>query len=260
MERFKQLSGFQKFVLITLALMALVFSVLYFVTIRREGFAYLDGLLMRSEENGDTLWSGAVEGRMAVFTVHPDKTVEYRWGDKHYGPYTVKEDPTAVPKNHGMSGSMKGVEVYRGGTRIFRGGLLRQYSEKDYYSLYNEDGSPEIAISIGGQDGTVTVDGNGNVIDVGEPSASTIIQLIYGPALWHYGDGMFLLMGLFGSVILALSVFFWEDMFRWNVRRSFRNAEGVEPSDLTLTLRSLSWCISLIAVLLIFLTGLRQMV
>ena len=103
MERFKQLSGFQKFVLIALALMALVFSVLYFVTIRREGFAYLDGLLMRSEENGDTLWSGAVEGRMAVFTVHPDKTVEYRWGDKHYGPYTVKEDPiehyTADPED-----------------------------------------------------------------------------------------------------------------------------------------------------------------
>ena len=53
MERFRKLSNFQKLLLIAQAVMVLVFSVLYAVTVRREGFAYEDGLLMRSEENGD---------------------------------------------------------------------------------------------------------------------------------------------------------------------------------------------------------------
>ena len=90
MERFRKLSNFQKFVLIAQAVMVLVFSVLYAVTVRREGFAYEDGLLMRSEENGDILWSGTVGGRNAVFTVHPDGTVDYRVGDSSYGPYEVR--------------------------------------------------------------------------------------------------------------------------------------------------------------------------
>ncbi len=258
MERFRKLSGFQKLLLIAQAVMVLVFGVLYAVTVRREGFPYKDGLLMRSEENGDTVWSGRVGGRNAAFTVHPDKSVEYSWGEKHYGPYSVKEDPTAVPKGHAFSASMTGIEVYRGETRLFRGGLLRQHDEKGSISLYREDGNPEFELGISAQE-AVTVLQDGETVDYGEPGLYAITQLVYGPPLWHYGNLSFWVGGMIICLMAALSVFFWEDLFRWNLKRSFRNAEGVEPSELLIASRSLSWSAMTLAALFLFIFGLRQM-
>ena len=60
-------------------------------------------------------------------------------------------------------------------------------------------------------------------------------------------------------LMTALAVFFWEDLFRWNVRRNFRNVEGAEPSDLLIASRSLSWIAMTLAALFLFIFGLRQM-
>ena len=49
------------------------------------------------------------------------------------------------------------------------------------------------------------------------------------------------------------------DIFRWNLKRSFRNAEGVEPSELLIASRSLSWSAMTLAALFLFIFGLRQM-
>ena len=261
MERFRKLSYFQKLLLIVLAVMVLGFGVLYVTVVRREGYVFEDGLLLRSEENGDTLWSGAAGGRNTVFTVHPDKTVEYRRGDSVYALYAVREDPTAVPKDHELSTSMTGIEVYRGETRIFRGGLLYQYSVKDHISLYHEDGSPEFGqIRVSTQNGSVTLNQEGEVTDHEGPDAYVIVQLVFGPPLSHYGNGSFWLWGTVICILTAVQIVFWEDMFRWNLKRSFRNAEDVEPSDLLITTRSLSWCVMTVLALFVFIFGLRQMV
>ena len=258
-ERFRELSAYQKFILIALAVMALGFGVLYMITIRREGFAYRDGLLMQSEENGNTLWSGTVEGRMAVFTVHPDKSVEYSWGNQHYGPYTLKEDPTAIPKDHVNSGSMTGIEIHRGGQLLFRGGVLKVYIDnEEYYSLYNEDGTPEYgSFTISSVNGIVT-DEHGSVIDTRAPSVTVIAQMMFGPGLSHYGSGGFWFCGLLLSFITALSVVYADELFRWNMRRTIRNAEGAEPSDWYVLSRGISWTVASIAILVIYIIGLRQ--
>ena len=258
MERFRKLSNFQKLLLIAQAVMVLVFSVLYAVTVRREGFAYEDGLLMRSEENGDILWSGTVGGRNAVFTVHPDRTVEYRVGDSSYGPYEVREDPSAVPKGHALSASMTGIEIYRGETRLFRGGLLHQHDEKGSISLYREDRMPEFELQISAP-GAIVVHQEGEITYYKEPGPYAIAQLVYGPPLWHYGNLSFWVGGMIICLMTALAVFFWEDIFRWNLKRSFRNAEGVEPSELLSASRSLSWSAMTLAALFLFIFGLRQM-
>lgn len=97
MERIKALDYRQKWILLIMGVMVLVFSVLYPVTLARVGFSYRDTILVPGEENGSTIYSGKIQGKAASFTVTPDKTVTFHYGDLTYGPYTVKEDPQAVP-------------------------------------------------------------------------------------------------------------------------------------------------------------------
>ena len=117
MEKIKQLDRYQKVILLLMMAMVLVFTILYSITIGREGYAYMDAILVPSEENGTTTYSGKIDGEQAVFTVSADKTVEFRYGDKVYGPYSAKEDATAIPED-GNEG-MVGIELYDGREIIF---------------------------------------------------------------------------------------------------------------------------------------------
>ena len=67
--------------------MVLCFTVLYPITISREGFLYQDTILVPRQENGATLYSGKIEGKPSCFTVYADKRVTFAYGDKTYGPY-----------------------------------------------------------------------------------------------------------------------------------------------------------------------------
>ncbi len=253
-ERFSRMSGFQKFILIALVVMAAGFGLLYIHTIRREGYQYYDGLLIPSQENGNTVWSGVAEGRKVSFTVHPDKSVEYRWGDSIYGPYTVKEDPSAVRT---LNKSLTGIEIRRGETVIFRGGMEKlSYGEGDYYHLIWENGTPYSGITISTGTGVV-MDEKGQILDVHEPDVYTIVSMMYGPVLTHRGHAGFWFLGLLCSFILALSVLYADDIFRWNIRWTVRGAEDAQPTDYAVTIRGLSWIVVLIVVLALYVTGLR---
>ena len=255
-ERIRNLSGYQKFILIALAVMAVGFGVLYVITIRREGYAYRDGLLMQSQENGNTLWSGVVEGRNAVFTVHPDKTVEYRWGDRTYGLYILKDDPTAVPKDHKLRDSMTGIQLYCEKKLLFRGGIMKVYSENyAYYMPYTEDGKEDFELILNIKNGSAA-DANGNTVDTSEPSVSTILQLMYGPSLLHRGNGAFWFWGLLISLITAGSVLYDDKIFRWNMKWTVRNPEDAEPSDWYIVSRHISWTVVGLAALVIYIIGL----
>lgn len=99
MEKIKSLDRYQKGVLIFMIAMALVFSVVYPMIISQVGFEYNDTIFVPSQENGSTVYSGKIQGQQAYFTVSEDKTVVFQHGDKTYGPYTAKEEPTAIPRN-----------------------------------------------------------------------------------------------------------------------------------------------------------------
>ena len=114
-ERIKNLNKYQKGFLAAIIAMVLIFTVVYAVTISRVGFAYKDVILVPSEENGVTVYSGKLEGQKAQFTVSEDNSVVFQYGDKIYGPYTSIEDPTAIPQDHAMKHYMTGVELYEKG-------------------------------------------------------------------------------------------------------------------------------------------------
>ena len=55
--------------------MVLVFNILYPITIAREGFEYKNAILIPHQENGNTIYSGKIQGKQASFAVYADKTV-----------------------------------------------------------------------------------------------------------------------------------------------------------------------------------------
>ena len=111
----------KKILPIVLIVIVAVFSVLYFFIGRRYGVEYQDALYFLNSERGATVYSAKVDGQSASFTVEGN-TVTYHWGDTVYGPYTVREDPTAAPGGEWESLDLIGVEIREEDSILFRGG------------------------------------------------------------------------------------------------------------------------------------------
>ena len=254
MERIKSLTRYQKVLLLAMAAMVLAFSILYSFTIAQKGFAYNDVILTPSQDNGSTVYSGKIRGEQARFTVSADKTVEFRYGDQTYGPYTAREDPTAIPEDTELRGLMTGVELSCGEEILFRGGVLNL---DDELLLYNEDGSLEntgiYAITSNG----VQIDGSGNEIDPMEPTASTILYLMANPPLTHKGTWIGLVGGIFLCIVAAVSILFADELFRWSLSFRITDPERAEPSDWEIITRYVSWTVLVLGALVVFIVGLQ---
>lgn len=251
--RIRALGKYQKAVLAAAVLLVLVFSAIYPVTMGREGYLYRGALLTPGQEEGGTVYTGSVNGVQARFTVTPDRAVAFQYGEAAYGPYTAVEDPGAIPESADMSG-LTGVELRKGEEVIFRGGVVRQ---GDTLWLYHENGDLEnggitITTSAG-----VTLDEDGNMVDPNEPSLSTILELMDGPALTRKGDWLPYLLGVFLCAVTAVTILFADELFRFQLSFRILQAEDAEPTDLELFGRYVAWTVLPIAALVIFLLGLQ---
>ena len=234
--------------------MALVFAVVYPMTISRVGFEYKDTILVPSQEKGGTVYSGKIQGKQVHFMVSEDKTIVFQCGDKTYGPYTAEKDPTAIPKDEEMREYLTGVELRQGEDILFRGGILEI---GDSYWLYNEDGTIDnFGLSYVTGDG-MERDENGNVIDPIEPSASIILELMNDPELTHKGEWFAWFGAVFICVLNALSILFADELFRWNLAFQIRNVDNAEPSDWEIAGRYIGWTVLAITALVLFIVGLQ---
>lgn len=257
MERIRKLDWYQKGILLLLIAMILVFGVIYSVVSSRVGYLYNDVILQPSEVNGCTIYSGTIQGQDCAFIVTSDKTVTFQCGEKTYGPYTAKEDPTAIPEDDTFSAHMTGIEVKDGEEIIFRGGIFEMGGSDSYWMLVNEDGSnASIVITAVMSDGT-EVDGDGNVIDPMEPSVSEILHLMDGPELTKKGEWSAWFLGIFISVATAVSILFADELFRWNLAFQIRNVDRAEPSDWEIAGRYIGWTALSIMALVIYIMGLQ---
>lgn len=254
MKRIKNLGRYQKGILILMAAMILIFTVLYSVTIAREGFEYKDTILIPQQEDGYTTYSGKIKGKQAVFTVFDDKTVEFQYGDKVYGPYVSKEDPTILVKDVDFGEHLKRIELYRGEDRLFRGGVLNNSGQ---WWLYNEDGSlANFHISYVDSDGREW-DEEGNLIDSMEPDVCTILDLMNDPKISHKGEWSVWFYGVIICIITAVSILFADELFRFNLAFQIRDAEKVEPSEWEIAGRYISWTVLPILAMVVFVLGLQ---
>lgn len=253
-ERVKGLGRYQKVILLFVIVMVLVFAVLYSITVDRVGFAYKNSILVPSQENGNTIYSGKIQGKQAFFAVSANKTVTFQHGDKVYGPYTAKEDATAIPTEDSMAHRMTGVELCCGKKVIFRGGVC---IINDFWWLTNEDGSSaSIDIHVTTGKG-ITLDSNGNIIDPMEPSVTTILDLMSGPGMTHKGEWLVWFLGVFLCFITAIAIVFADELFRLGLAFRIRNAEYAEPSDWEIGGRYISWTLMVVCALVIFIVGLQ---
>ena len=252
--KFKSLDRYQKGVMLAMAAMIVVFSALYAYTVGRVGYEYRDAILVPSGENGGTAYSGRIGGESAEFTVSADGTVEFRRGDTLYGPYTAREDPSAVPEGHELSEHMTGLELRCGDEVIFRGGVL---GRGDSLLLYNEDGTASSAGFVVTTNGGMAIDGSGNVIDPLEPGANNVLELLSGPRLTHKGSWWGYFAGVIICLITAASILYVDELFRWNLSFSIRHPERAEPSDWEIAGRYISWTALAVMALAVFIIGLR---
>ena len=254
MERIKSLNIYQKGLLVFMTVMTLIFAIIYPITISKVGYRYNDAILVLTQENGKTIYTGKVQGETAKFIVSEEKSVTFQYGDKSYGTYTMKEDSTVIPKERELAEEMTGVEIRNGDKLLFRGGVL--YSA-DTYWMYNEDGTLDsLGISFVTSNG-IERDENGNVIDRMEPSAATIYELLNEPELTHKGESSAWFGAAFICILNALTMLFADELFRWNLAFQIRNVEKAEPSDWEIAQRYIVWTAMAIMALIIFIMGLQ---
>lgn len=251
MGRFRKLGGFQVCVLIVLAVMCLVFAVIYPVVIGRVGYIYNDTVFVPEQSGGGTVYSGRPGGIDSSFTVSGG-SVEFRCGSKLYGPYTVVDDPSAISPDIEQRDGLRGFELYCGDEAIFRGSV-RDFGGRLW--LYGEDGQLQgISIAAWTENGVYTA--GGVPIDPMEPRVYNILELLSGPELEHKGDWVPFALGLVICILTALSILYADELFRWSMSFLIRNAENAEPSDWELAGRYIGWVTLPIAALVVFIIGL----
>lgn len=251
MERIKALNRYQKGILIVLMALALVFGVIYCIVSSRVGIDYHDVILELHEDNGNSVYAGTVTNQPCSFTVTADKTVTFRYGEKAYGPYTAKEDPTAIPKGKDY---LTGVQILDGDTVFFRGGVYRSGED---LMLFDEDGNMVFDVTVITSGNGISTDENGNIIDPMAPSATTILELMSGPELVSKGNWFAYVGCILLSIFIAVSILFAEEMFQFSMLFRVRNVSQIEPSDWEICGRYIGWTALTIMAFAIYIIGLR---
>lgn len=251
MDRIRSLDRFQKIILTALVVMAVVFAGIYGITASRVGFAYRDTILVPRQVDGATLYEGRLGDSDCTFTVTAD-TVTLVCG-KTYGPYTLREDPTAVPADDPMAPQMTGIEILEGSRRFFRGSVM---PFADSFMLCDADGAPFFTATVTMSDGT-QVDMNGSTVNPYKPTPHTIVELLHGPELTHKGYWPVLVMGIFVSLVMAVDILFCDELFRFRLSFRVQDTCNAEPSDWELMRRKIGWSLCPIIIFFLYLYGLQ---
>lgn len=250
MERIRALGVYQKIILILLCVLTVTFAVVYGVTARRRGYLYQETILVPAAVGGSTVYSGKVRGTQASFTVSPEGSVTCQVGARTYGPYTLREDSSAIPQDSELRSQMTGIELRCGDEIRFRGGVVIQGATKLFF---DESGALYTTIrpAYTIDDGTVTV-GTGS-----EPSVGVILDLVRGPSLTHLGDWRFFILGVVFCIAGAVEILFTDELYRFHLSFRVRDPEAAEPSDWEIAGRYFAWTVMPIAALVVFCVGLK---
>lgn len=250
MAKLKSLNRYQQVLLLLTILMLLVFTPIYCVASSRLGFDYMGKILLPETVDGTTVYSGKINGTPVSFTVTPDQSVTFRWGDQIGGPYTVREDPTAVPDRPGLESlSLTGIEIRSKEKILFRGGVIR--SDTDWY-LYEQDAQYDI---FGGDVLIIRTDGQ-STMESKEPSVKTILELAHGPKLTSKGDWLGFLYALLISAANFAYILFADEWFRHRMSFQIANVQDIEPSEFEIAGRYIGWTIFTALAFVCYLVGL----
>ena len=220
----------KKVFLILLAIMVPVFSVLYLFMGFQKGTAYHDTLFRLTMDGETVVYSAKVKGRPISFSISPDGAVTCRQGETVYGPYTIREDPSAAPGGELASMGLTGVEILEGDEVLFRGGYLGKRSPLFLTDRYGKI-YPSYAI------------GEKNGLDR-PPQPLTILYFSLRPEPdAHRGHITPWFLATLMAGLAAVSIRFDDQLFRFGLSLRMRNAEAAEPSEWEIFSRYLSWMV-----------------
>ncbi|WP_195278472.1 hypothetical protein [Clostridium sp. J1101437_171009_A5] len=250
MNRWRALTPFPRIMLCIQAGLLVLFTILYPVLGMQRGIDFQGEFLRQAERGEDTVYTGTLDGKTVELTFTPSGALFYRWGDVEYGPYTLTEDPTAIPPSETM-GRVTGVELRLDGEILFRGG----YGLDGFY-LVNEDGTKPNRLEIIANGTAYGLVGSRQTYEDGLSITRAISLLLEGPSVRSrvHGEGYFL--GTLVVVINAVAILFADELFRWNLRWSIRHPERAEPSEWELFSRGFSWVVLTIVALIGYMMGL----
>ena len=250
MNRWRALTPFPRIMLCIQAGLLLLFTALYLTLGMQRGIDFQGQFLRQMERGEDTVYTGTLDGKTVELTYTPSGALFYRWGNVEYGPYTLTEDPTALPPSETM-GRVTGVELRLDGEILFRGG----YGLDGFY-LVNEDGTKPNRLEIIANGTAYGLVGSQQTYEDGLSITRAISLLLEGPSVRSrvHGEGYFL--GTLVVVINAVAILFADELFRWNLRWSIRHPERAEPSEWELFSRGFSWVVLTIVALIGYMMGL----
>ena len=250
MNRWRALTPFPRIMLCIQAGLLVLFTILYPLLGMQRGIDFQGEFLRQVERGEDTVYTGTLDGKTVELTYTPSGALFYRWGDVEYGPYTLTEDPTALPPSETM-GRVTGVELRLDGEILFRGG----YGLDGFY-LVNEDGTKPNRLEIIANGTAYGLVGSQQIYEEGLSITRAISLLLEGPSVRSrvHGEGYFL--GTLVVVINAVAILFADELFRWNLRWSIRHPERAEPSEWELFSRGFSWVLLTIVALIGYMMGL----
>lgn len=250
MNRWRALTPFPRIMLCIQAGLLVLFTILYPLLGMQRGIDFQGEFLRQVERGEDTVYTGTLDGKTVELTYTPSGALFYRWGDVEYGPYTLTEDPTALPPSETM-GRVTGVELRLDGEILFRGG----YGGDGFY-LVKEDGTKPNRLEIIANGTAYGLVGSQQTYEDGLSITRAISLLLEGPSVRSrvHGEGYFL--GTLVVAINAVAILFADEIFRWNLRWSIRHPERAEPSEWELFSRGFSWVVLTIVALIGYMMGL----
>lgn len=170
MKRLQSLSFYQKTMLFLMLSMIIIFTALYSISAKRIGYLYYDEILVPTQQEENTTYTGKLHGIDVSFQVSPDKTVIFQEGDTIHPPYTYREDETAIPSTAEQYTDRTGIEISQEEHILFRG-ILLDTSPVKY--LMDENGNLQ-ALGV-----SMSVTG---IVDL-EPNIEHIVALMTEPPL-----------------------------------------------------------------------------
>lgn len=253
-QRIRNLEGYQKAILLAMAAMVLVFSAVYLLTVRRVGYLYQGAILVPTQEDGATVYTGSIRNTAAQFRVTGNQ-VTFRYGGTQYGPYTMESDPTAVPSQQDAEEGFVGIEIRDKGKLLFRGGV-RALQDSCFF-IHSDGSSNFLSIYEDEVTGVAYNAETGEVYDRMAPTLRDIYTLLTNPPLTHKGDAMAWLAGVVMCIVNAVTLLFADELFYWKMSFLVRNAQGTDPSDWALGQRFIGWAALGILALVVFVLGLQ---
>lgn len=238
-EIVREASWYRRVLLLAMAAMIVGFGVATPIVASREGIEY-GGAFLTAEKGETQRYAGRLDGREAVFTLLPERTVEYQWGEYAYGPYQVRDLPEASPR--GLD--IPGIAIWSGEKLLFRGG----YEPTFYSCLVQEDGEPlwEMETWATTSNGTM-FDENGRELsqrEIHAPSLAFVARLAMGDVEHtHRGSvGIYLAVTVL-AVLNILQILFPGFFFQLSLLGHVSNIGDAEPSEFYIFMERVEWLI-----------------